>query len=454
MENEEMEKKTEHLMQLVRDRQYRQLKKELAEMNEVDIASFLEELEPEKMVVVFRMLPKELASDVFAQLEIDKQQQVITSITDNELADIVNDLFVDDAVDMLEELPATIVKRVLRNSDPDQRKLINQFLNYPEDSAGSVMTAEYVALKKDMTVREAFEYIRKNGFDKETIYTCYVTDATRKLEGVVTVKDLLMAPYSQKVGEIMDTNVIKATTTEDQENVALMFSDYNLLSMPVVDTEDRLVGIITVDDVMDVMEEEVTEDIEKMAAILPSEKPYLKTSVFVLARNRIPWLLILMFSSIVTGNILASYESAFQAIPLLVTFVPMLMDTGGNSGSQASTMIIRGMAIGEIEVSDILKVIWKEVRVGILCGATLAAANFVRLMVQYPGHTMICLTVVLSVFFTVIIAKSIGCTLPILAKAIHLDPALIASPMLTTVVDATSLTIYFAFASHILSLAA
>lgn len=454
MDNDEMEKRDEHLKELVDNRQYRQLKKELVEMNEVDIAAFMEELKPEKTVVVFRMLPKELATDVFAQLEVEQQQQIITSITDTELSDIVNDLYVDDAVDMLEELPATIVKRVLRNSNPNQRKLINQFLNYPEDSAGSVMTAEYVALKKDMTVREAFEYIRRHGIDKETIYTCYVTDAKRKLEGVVTVKDLLMSPYDVKVGDIMDTNVIKTNTTEDQENVANMFSDYNLLSMPVVDNENRLVGIITVDDVMDVMEKEVTEDIEKMAAILPSEKPYLKTSVFVLARNRIPWLLILMFSSIVTGNILAKYENAFQAIPLLVTFVPMLMDTGGNSGSQASTMIIRGMAVGEIEVTDVFKVIWKEVRVGVLCGVTLAAANFIRLMIQYPGNTLICLTVVLSVFVTVIIAKTIGCTLPILAKSIHLDPALIASPMLTTVVDATSLTIYFAFASHILNLAA
>ena len=450
-ENERIE---DELLRLVEEKKFRELKSRLVEMNEVDIASFMEELDSEKTVVVFRMLPKELATDVFAELEPEQQQQIVTSITDYELGAIINDLYVDDAVDMLEELPANVVKRVLKNSNPEQRKLLNQFLNYPEDSAGSVMTAEFVNLKKNMTVADAFEYIRRHGVDKETIYTCYVTDDTRKLEGVITVKDLLMNAYETKIIDIMDDNVIKVTTTEDQEEVANIFNEYNLLALPVVDNEERLVGIITVDDVMDVMEQEATEDIEKMAAIIPSEKPYLKTGVLTLARNRIPWLLVLMFSSMITGNILLRYESAFAAIPLLVTFVPMLMDTGGNSGSQASTMIIRGMAIGDIELSDVAKVMWKELRVGMLCGAVLATANFIRLMIQYPGNTMICVTVVLSVFFTVIIAKTIGCSLPILAKAIHLDPALIASPMLTTIVDAASLTIYFTFATWILGLAA
>ena len=450
-ENERIE---DELLRLVEEKKFRELKSRLVEMNEVDIASFMEELDSEKTVVVFRMLPKELATDVFAELEPEQQQQIVTSITDYELGAIINDLYVDDAVDMLEELPANVVKRVLKNSNPEQRKLLNQFLKYPEDSAGSVMTAEFVNLKKNMTVADAFEYIRRHGVDKETIYTCYVTDDTRRLQGVVTVKDLLMSSYETKIDDIMDDNVIKVTTTEDQEEVANLFNEYNLLALPVVDNEERLVGIITVDDVMDVMEAEATEDIEKMAAIIPSEKPYLKTGVLTLARNRIPWLLVLMFSSMITGNILLRYENAFAAIPLLVTFVPMLMDTGGNSGSQASTMIIRGMAIGDIELSDVAKVVWKELRVGMLCGAVLAAANFVRLMIQYPGNTMICLTVVLSVFFTVIIAKTIGCSLPILAKAVHLDPALIASPMLTTIVDAASLTIYFTFATWILGLAA
>ena len=449
-ENERIE---DELLRLVEEKKFRELKSRLVEMNEVDIASFMEELDSEKTVVVFRMLPKELATDVFAELEPEQQQQIVTSITDYELGAIINDLYVDDAVDMLEELPANVVKRVLKNSNPEQRKLLNQFLKYPEDSAGSVMTAEFVNLKKNMTVADAFEYIRRHGVDKETIYTCYVADDTRRLQGVVTVKDLLMSSYETKIDDIMDDNVIKVTTTEDQEEVANLFNEYNLLALPVVDNEERLVGIITVDDVMDVMEAEATEDIEKMAAIIPSEKPYLKTGVLTLARNRIPWLLVLMFSSMITGNILLRYENAFAAIPLLVTFVPMLMDTGGNSGSQASTMIIRGMAIGDIELSDVAKVVWKELRVGMLCGAVLATANFVRLMIQYPGNTMICLTVVLSVFFTVIIAKTIGCSLPILAKAVHLDPALIASPMLTTIVDAASLTIYFTFATWILGLA-
>lgn len=452
MLNEEMN--MDELMELVSEKKYRELKSILIELNEVDIASFIEELDSEKTVVVFRMLPKELASDVFACLEVEKQQHIITSITDNELRAIIDDLYVDDAVDMLEELPASIVKRVLQNSSAETRQLINQFLNYPDNSAGSVMTAEYVGLKKGMTVEESFAYIRKYGVDKETIYTCYVMDEKRQLEGVVTVKDLLMSSYETRIEDIMDVHVIKAYTTEDREKVVETFSEYSFLSLPVVDKENRLVGIITVDDVMDVMEQEATEDFEKMAAMLPSEKPYLKTSVYQLAKNRIPWLMILMISSMVTGGILLKYESAFAAIPLLVTFVPMLMDTGGNSGSQASTMIIRGMAIGEVEVGDILKVLWKEVRVGVLCGVSLALVNFIRLMIQYPGQTMISLTVVLSLLCTVIIAKTIGCTLPIIAKVLKLDPAIMAAPMITTIVDACSLMIYFQLATHLLDMAA
>ncbi|WP_320986564.1 magnesium transporter, partial [Hungatella effluvii] len=371
----------EELMDLLFTRQFRKLKDILTEMNEVDIATFIEELDSEKTVVVFRMLPKELASDVFACLEVDKQEHIINSITDYELGTIVDDLFVDDAVDMLEELPANVVKRVLKNARPDTRKLINQFLNYPENSAGSIMTAEYVGLKQSMTVEQAFAYIRKNGVDKETIYTCYVMDAKRRLEGVVTVKDLLMNPYEEIIGNIMDTHVIKAFTTEDQEEVADSFQKYDLLSLPVVDHEERLVGIVTVDDVVDVMEQEATEDFEKMAAMLPSEKPYLKTGVFQLAKNRIAWLLILMISSMITGGILAKYEAAFAVIPLLVTFIPMLTDTGGNAGSQSSTMIIRGMAVGEIEPGDLFKVLWKELRVGIIVGAILGFVNYVRLVI-------------------------------------------------------------------------
>ena len=442
----------EELMDLLLTRQFRKLKDILTEMNEVDIATFIEELDSEKTVVVFRMLPKELASDVFACLEVDKQEHIINSITDYELGTIVDDLFVDDAVDMLEELPANVVKRVLKNARPDTRKLINQFLNYPENSAGSIMTAEYVGLKQSMTVEQAFAYIRKNGVDKETIYTCYVMDAKRRLEGVVTVKDLLMNPYEEIIGNIMDTHVIKAFTTEDQEKVADSFQKYDLLSLPVVDHEERLVGIVTVDDVVDVMEQEATEDFEKMAAMLPSEKPYLKTGVFQLAKNRIAWLLILMISSMITGGILAKYEAAFAVIPLLVTFIPMLTDTGGNAGSQSSTMIIRGMAVGEIEPGDLFKVLWKELRVGIIVGAILGFVNYVRLVILYPGKEMLCLTVVLSLMVTVVIAKTIGCVLPIAAKVFHMDPAIMAAPLITTIVDAVSLIIYFQLACSLLGL--
>lgn len=442
----------EELMDLLFTRQFRKLKDILTEMNEVDIATFIEELDSEKTVVVFRMLPKELASDVFACLEVDKQEHIINSITDYELGTIVDDLFVDDAVDMLEELPASVVKRVLKNARPDTRKLINQFLNYPDNSAGSIMTAEYVGLKQSMTVEQAFAYIRKNGVDKETIYTCYVMDEKRRLEGVVTVKDLLMNPYEEVIGNIMDTHVIKAFTTEDQEEVADSFQKYDLLSLPVVDHEERLVGIVTVDDVVDVMEQEATEDFEKMAAMLPSEKPYLKTGVFQLAKNRIAWLLILMVSSMITGGILAKYEAAFAVIPLLVTFIPMLTDTGGNAGSQSSTMIIRGMAVGEIEPGDLFKVLWKELRVGVIVGMILGFVNYVRLVILYPGREMLCLTVVLSLMATVIIAKTIGFMLPIAAKVFHMDPAIMAAPLITTIVDAVSLIIYFQLACTLLGL--
>ena len=444
----------ERLVQLAEEKQYRQLKEALLEFPAVDVAAFMEELDSERTVIVFRMLPKDLAMDVFAELPVENQQHIINSITDQELSEIMEELYVDDAVDMVEELPAAVVRRVLKSTTPDTRKLINQFLNYPENSAGSIMTAEYVGLKKTMTVEECFAYIRKHAVDSETIYTCYVMDEGRHLDGVVTVKDLLMNPYETKVGDIMDTHVIKAYTTEDQEQVADTMNKYDLLSLPVVDSEDRLVGIVTVDDVMDVMEEEATEDFEKMAAMLPSEKPYLKTGVFQLAKNRIPWLLIFLLSSTITGGILLKYENAFAAVPLLVSFVPMLMDTGGNCGSQSSTMIIRGMAVGEIAVTDILRVVWKEVRVGVLVGVVLSLVNFIRLMLQYPGNTMICLTVVLSLFCTVVAAKTIGCVLPIAAKTLKMDPAIMASPLITTIVDAVSLMVYFDLACRLLDMAA
>jgi len=452
MDNFDMDELVEDLLKLVEEKKYRQLKESLLELNEVDIALFIEELDPDRTVVVFRMLPKSIGAAVFAELEIEEQEHIINRITDKELSEIVEDLYVDDAVDMLEELPATVVRRVLENTKPETRKVINQFLNYPENSAGSIMTAEYVGLKRNMTVEESFAYIRKHGIDSEMIYTCYVMGEKRQLEGVVTVKDLLMNPYNALVGDIMEDHVIKVSTAMDQEEVVDTMIKYDLLSMPVVDSEDRLVGMITVDDVMDVMEEEATEDIEKMAAMLPSEKPYLKTGVFELAKNRIPWLLFLMLSSTLSGAILERYEAAFAVIPLLVSFTPMLMNTGGNSGSQSSAMIIRGMSLGEIEPRDIFQVIWKEIRVGFIAGSILALANFIRLMIQYPGNTMICIVVVMSVFVTVVIAKTIGCTLPIAAKVLKMDPAIMAGPLITTIVDAVSLIVYFNLACMLLDM--
>ncbi len=440
------------MKKLVDARQLYSLKEALAKLQEADIADFMEELDDDKTILVFRMLPKETATEVFAFLPLEKQQHIIASITDLELHGVIEDLYVDDAVDMLEELPANVVRRVLENAAPDTRKLINQFLQYPENSAGSIMTAEYVGLQKGMTVEEAFAYIRRHGVDKETIYTCYVMDERRTLEGVVTVRDLLMNPYDARLSDIMDTHVIKAVTTQDQEEVAEVFHRYGLLCLPVVDQEERLVGIVTVDDIVDVMEQEVTEDFEKMAAMVPSEKPYLKTSVFMLAKNRILWLLLLMFSSMITGGILGKYENAFAVLPLLVTFIPMLTDTGGNAGSQSSTLIIRGMAVGEIEPGDFLKVFWKEFRVGMVVGIILGAVNYIQLIIRFPGSEMVCLTVVISLFLTVILAKTVGSLLPMAAKVMRLDPAIMAAPLITTIVDGFSLVIYFQIACRMLKL--
>ena len=442
--------RNEELLQFVEEKKFRVLKNVLSEMNEFDVAEFIGELDPEKMVVVFRMLPKELATEVFACLEPDVQERIINDINDKELGTIIEDLYIDDAVDMLEEMPANIVRRVLKQATPTTRAQINEFLKYPENSAGSIMTAEYIGIRKTMTVEEAVEYIRKYGTDKEYIYTAYVMDNKRTLEGVVTIRDLMMNPKDMLIENIMDDHVIKTVTTDDQEHVAELFSNYDLMALPVVDLENRLVGIITVDDVVDVMEEEATEDFEKMAAMLPSEKPYLKEDVFTIAKQRVPWLLVLMISSMITGAILAKYEKAFQVLPILVTFIPMLMDTGGNAGSQTSTTIIRGMAVGDIDTGDVLKAWWKELRIAVIVGAALCIVNFVRLIIQYPNQLMVNITVVLSLYITVIIAKSLGCLLPIGAKKLNLDPAIMASPLITTLVDAISLTVYFGFAVALL----
>ena len=447
-----MENRNAELYELIEKKRFIELREILIEMNEVDISEFLETLEIEKMTVVFRMLPKEISSEVFAFLESDTQEHIINSVTDSELSEIIEDLFIDDAVDLLEELPAYVVKRVLKNAKSETRNLINQFLRYEENSAGSIMTAEFIHLRKNMTVDGAFEKVRKIARDMETIYTCYVTDEGRRLEGVVSIKSMILSDPNVLLGEIMEDDVISVSTDDDREEVAALFSKYGLLSLPVVDHERRLVGIVTVDDAVDVINEEATEDFEIMAAMRPSEKPYLRTGVFSLAKNRIMWLLVLMISAMLTGKVLEKFESAFAAFPLLVTFIPMLTGTGGNAGSQSSTLIIRGMALSEISMKDIGRVIWKEIRVSVLVGFALSAVNYARLLMMYPDNALLAFVVALSLFATVIIAKVTGCILPMLARLVNADPAIMAAPIITTLVDVFALVFYFTMAQKILNI--
>ena len=447
---------------LLQEKKYALAKQAVLEMNAVDIAEVFAELHeleaPQTALRLFRLLPKELAAETFSYMESDVQQSIIEAISDNELRFILDDMYMDDYVDLIEEMPANVVKRLLANSSEQNRKLINEYLQYPEDSAGSIMTNEYVYFRRNVTVREAFDVIRKTGVDKETIYTCYVISAERKLEGVVTVRELLLADPEAKVETIMSPNVIHAHTLDDKEEIAKLFSRYDILSLPVVDKEERLVGIITIDDAVDVMQEENTEDFEMMAGMAHSDGTYLKMPVVSLAKNRIIWLLVLMLSAMITGAMLEHYEAAIATLPLLVSFIPMLMDTGGNCGSQASTMIIRGMALDEIEPADFLRVWWKEIRVALLCGGTLSIVNFVRIYLQYnvfaaapnPDCVRIAAVVSLTLIATVCIAKSLGCILPMLAKKLGLDPALMAAPMITTVTDACSILVFFSLALMIL----
>ena len=439
----------EELCELLERRAIKELRERLAGMNEVDVAQFLSSLSPEEARLLFRTLPKQLAADVFPNLDSDVQQVILESATDGELRQIIEELYVDDAVDMLEELPAGVVKRVLKNATRETRDIINSYLQYPDNSAGSIMTAEFIDLRGDMTVEEAINHIRRTGEDSESIYTCFVTGAGRVLEGVVTVKALLLAPEGARVDELMERDVISAGTLEDQEDVARAMSRYDLLSLPVVDNEDRLVGVITVDDAMDVMEQEATEDFETMGGMHHSEKTYLKTSVREMSRNRIVWLLVLMISGMITGGILTRFEAAISAMPLLVTFIPMLTDTGGNAGSQSSTMVIRGLATGDLTIRDLPRVIWKELRVALTVGTVLSAVNFVRIGWQY-GNWTVGLAVALTMMCTVIMAKVIGGLLPILANAVHIDPAIMAAPLITTIVDACSLVIFFVIAMAML----
>ncbi len=450
--DERLEELYTTLKEFLDQKQYVKLREWIRNVNVADIAAMMEELDEEIQLKMFRILPKDMAADIFSYLPIEVEQQIITSISDREAGKIIDNLMSDDATDLLEEMPANIVKRLLANASQETRRDINHLLRYPEDSAGSIMTVEFMDLKEGQTVQQAIDRIKKAAFDSETINICYVLDYQRRLKGTVALRYLLMKDPDEKIGDIMHENVISLHTLMDQEEVARQFQKYDFTAMPVVDNENRLVGIITVDDVVDILQEEATEDMEKMAAIVPSDKPYLKTTVFETWKKRIPWLLLLMISATFTGKIIASFEDALSVYVVLTTFIPMLMDTGGNAGGQASVTVIRGLSLNEISFSDTAKVLWKEIRVAVLCGITLAAANFVKLMivdrVTLPVAAVVCLTLVAAVFF----AKIVGSMLPIAAKKLGFDPAVMASPFITTIVDALSLLIYFKIATLLLGI--
>lgn len=420
------------------------------QLNVVDIAQLLDELDEEKTLIVFRLLPKDKSVEVFSYMSKEQQQYIIESITDKEIKHIIDNLFMDDTVDILEEMPANIVKKILMHVSADRRDLINQFLKYPENSAGSIMTIEYVDLKKEMTVREALEHVKKTGVDSETIDICYVMDQNRKLEGIIPLRKLVLSDGDTIIGDIMETNIISVHTHMDQEEVGNLFRKYDLLAMPVVDQENRLVGIITIDDIIDIIEYENTEDFQVMAAMEPSEEEYLKTGIFTLARNRIVWLLILMISATFTGSIIRHYENVLASVVSLAAFIPMLMDSGGNAGSQSATMVIRGLALDEIRMKDIGKVIWKEFRVSLLVGFVMTLVNFIRVYFIEKTGFIITLTISISLYFTIILANLVGSSLPIIAKKLKLDPAIMAAPMITTIVDALALFAYFSIASWLL----
>ena len=449
--NEELEKIKEEIMELLSNKRYSNLNKYMDQINNQDIPALFEQLSSEDMVRLFRVLPKDEAADVFSYMEPDLQEKLINSLTDKELKSVLDELFMDDTVDLVEEMPSNVVKRILKSVDKEDRNTINELLKYPDDSAGSIMTTEFIDLKVNMTVDKAFEKIKKIGLKKETVYTCYVLDVRREVIGIVDIKDLLLADRDILIKDIMETNVISVNTLDDKEEVAKQFDKYDVMALPVVDKENRLVGIITVDDAIDVLQDETTEDFELMAAMTPTEDSYFKTSVFSHAKNRILWLLILMLSSAITGAIITHYENAFAAIPILVSFIPMIMGTGGNCGSQSSTLIIRGMAIDEISLKDFAKAIWKELRVSGLVGIVLALVNGIRIMIQYNDF-MLAVVLGLTLVCTVILAKLLGCILPMLAKKLKLDPAIMASPLITTIVDTCSILIYFAIAVNIMNI--
>lgn len=445
-------KEFETIQELLQTQQYTKLRQLLVDLNDADIAACMEELPVQSMVKAFRILPKDLAADIFSYLDVDLQQTIITSMTEREAASIIDNLMADDAVDLLEEMPANVVKRLLESASPETRRDINHLLRYPEDSAGSIMTVEYVDLKENLTVEEAIARIRKVGLDSETVNICYVLDAQRKLVGTVALRYLLLSEPDEVIGDIMHENVVSVHTHTDQEEVARQFQKYGFTAMPVVDNENRMVGIITVDDIVDVIEEEATEDMEKMAALVPSDKPYMRTSVWETYKKRIPWLLLLMVSATFTGSIITSFEDALSVYVALTAFIPMLMDTGGNAGGQASVTIIRGLSLGEIEYRDVPRIMWKELRTAILCGGTLAVANFAKLMLFDRVGLAVALVVCLTLVVAVMVAMLVGCLLPMAAKRIGFDPAVMASPFITTIVDALSLLVYFQIATFMLGL--
>ena len=437
---------------LAEEKKYATLRDILTTMNAADVASLFEDIPEETVPLLYRLLPKELAADTFVEMEPDTQHMLIKGFSDNELKEVVDELYVDDAVDLVEEMPANVVKRILIQADAEKRKMINTILQYPDDSAGSIMTTEFVELRPKMTAEEAILHLRRSGINKETINNCYICAKGRQLMGVVTIRDLIMASSEETMEDLMEENIISVSTLEDQETVARQFSKYGFLAMPVVDREERLVGIVTIDDVLDVMEEETNEDIEKMAAIVPADKPYLKQTTFDLWKSRMPWLLLLMISATFTGFIITSFEDALSKYVVLTAYIPMLMDTGGNSGSQASVTVIRGISLKEVEFRDIFRVIWKEVRVALLCGLTLAVCNFGKLLLVDHLTILVAFTICLTLFVTIFCAKVVGCTLPLIASRLGFDPAVMASPFITTIVDAISLLVYFQFATRLLGL--
>lgn len=442
----------ETITELLAEKKFPALRRMLNEMYPADLAILLDDFSVEEMILMFRLLSKDNAAEVFAEMEPDKQKALVTAFSDNELKAVINELFVDDAADLVDEMPTNVVKRILKQASPDMRKSINELLKYPDDSAGSIMTTEFVALLGDMTVEDAFDRIRKTGVDKETIYTCYVTDRDKHLCGVVTVRELLLAAPKSLIRDIMTAHLVAVRTMEDKESVAEKISRYNFLALPVVDNEDRLVGIVTFDDAIDVMEEEATEDIEKMAAITPTDKTYLKTGVWETFGKRIPWLLLLMVSATFTSGIINSFEGALSRMVVLTAFIPILMDTCGNAGGQSSVTIIRALSLGDVDFRDIFRIIWKEIRVAVLCGVVLSAINFGKILLfgESGGNVTVAAVVSITLFITVIFAKIVGCTLPLFAKKIGFDPAVMASPFITTVVDAISLLVYFHVAEALL----